>query len=181
MKLDYDEIASPIGTVVIVTSSNGVCALDFDDCRARMRTLLATRYRPLELHPRSDPEGFSTLVRAYFAGQLDVLGAIPVDAGGTAFQDEVWSAMRAIPPGQTRSYGRIACTIGRPAAARAVGMASGRNPVALIIPCHRVLGARGSLTGYAGGLQRKRWLLAHEMGSRKGSSLEVGLQSNFKT
>jgi len=89
-----------------------------------------------------------------------------VETGGTPFQQEVWRSLRAIPCGTTTSYGKLAAQIGRPAAVRAVGLANGANPVAVVIPCHRVIGSNGSLTGYGGGLERKRWLLDHEKGQR---------------
>ncbi|MBX9614605.1 MAG: methylated-DNA--[protein]-cysteine S-methyltransferase [Caulobacteraceae bacterium] len=101
-------------------------------------------------------------VEAWFAGDLGALDGLVVKTGGTAFQTAVWAALRAIPAGETRSYGQLAAAVGSPKAVRAAGLANGQNPVALIVPCHRVIGANGSLTGYAGGLERKRWLLAHE-------------------
>jgi methylated-DNA-[protein]-cysteine S-methyltransferase len=87
---------------------------------------------------------------------------LTVTTGGTDFQRTVWKALRAIPAGETRTYGQLAAAIGSPRAVRAAGLANGQNPVAVIVPCHRVIGANGTLTGYAGGLARKRWLLAHE-------------------
>jgi methylated-DNA-[protein]-cysteine S-methyltransferase len=99
---------------------------------------------------------------AYFEGQLDALDRLPVAAGGTPFQRLVWSALRTIPAGTTTSYGRLAASIGRPGASRAVGLANGANPIGIVVPCHRVIGAAGQLTGYGGGLDRKRWLLEHE-------------------
>ena len=104
----------------------------------------------------------SSALRAYLAGRLDALDALPVDAGGTPFQRECWAALRTIPAGTTWSYRQLAAAIGRPAAVRAVGLANGANPVGIVVPCHRVIGADGSLTGYGGGLERKRWLLEHE-------------------
>ena len=98
----------------------------------------------------------------YFAGAADALAALPVDPHGSAFQRRVWRALREIPLGATASYGEIARKVGSPAAARAVGDANRRNPIAIAIPCHRVIGGDGRLVGYAGGLERKRWLLAHE-------------------
>ena len=86
---------------------------------------------------------------------------------GTAFQQEVWDALRAIPAGETRSYGEVAAALGRPGASRAVGAATGRNPISIIVPCHRLVGASGAMTGYAGGVDRKRWLLDHERGVRQ--------------
>ena len=102
---------------------------------------------------------------AYFAGELDAIDALPTAAGGTPFQRAVWSALRRIPAGRTMSYGALAAKIGRPKAVRAVGHANGANPIAIVVPCHRVIGADASLTGYGGGIERKRWLLAHESGS----------------
>jgi methylated-DNA-[protein]-cysteine S-methyltransferase len=104
-----------------------------------------------------------TQLRAYFAGTLRAFD-LPLAPAGTDFQKNVWSALAAIPFGETRSYGAIAREIGRPGAARAVGLANGSNPISIIVPCHRVIGADGTLTGYGGGLDRKRWLLAHEAG-----------------
>jgi methylated-DNA-[protein]-cysteine S-methyltransferase len=101
-------------------------------------------------------------MRAYLAGELNALDRLPADAGGTPFQQEVWAALRTIPPGVTWSYKQLALRIGRPAAVRAVGLANGSNPIGIVVPCHRVIGANGTLTGYGGGLPRKRWLLEHE-------------------
>ena len=98
---------------------------------------------------------------AYFAGELRVFD-LPLGAEGTGFQRLVWRALGTIPFGETRTYGAIAHAIGRPSASRAVGAANGRNPISIIVPCHRVIGASGELTGYAGGVEMKQWLLAHE-------------------
>ncbi len=162
MQLHIDEVESPIGVLLVVAGPRGLCALDFADCRDRMQRLLAARYAHTGLTPRADPDGHSSRVRAYFDGALDALDGAPVDPGGTPFQQQVWSALRRVRRGSTASYAQLAREIGRPASARAVGAANARNPVALAIPCHRVIGADGSLTGYAGGVERKRWLLAHE-------------------
>jgi methylated-DNA-[protein]-cysteine S-methyltransferase len=162
MQLDYDTIPTPIGTLLLVTGPGGVCALEFDEDADRVRDQLATRFGPVELCRRRDPGGVSGRVRAYFEGDLGALDLIPADPGGTPFQSAVWAALREIPAGRTSSYSAIARRIGRPRAVRAVGAANGRNPVAVIIPCHRVIGADGSMTGYGGGVERKRWLLDHE-------------------
>ena len=106
-------------------------------------------------------------MQAYFAGELDAIENLPVETGGTAFQRQVWAALRQIPRGQTESYGELAARIGRPRAVRAVGLANGANPVGIVVPCHRVIGANGTMTGYGGGVDRKRWLLEHE-GARLG-------------
>jgi methylated-DNA-[protein]-cysteine S-methyltransferase len=99
---------------------------------------------------------------AYFDGDLHAIDALPVATEGTVFQKSVWQALRTIPTGKTMSYGELAVKIGKPAAVRAVGLANGSNPIGVVVPCHRVIGANGSLTGYGGGLERKRWLLDHE-------------------
>jgi methylated-DNA-[protein]-cysteine S-methyltransferase len=104
---------------------------------------------------------------------MAALDAIEVDTGGTPFQQRVWQELRRIPAGSTRSYSEVARAIGRPSAVRAVAAANGANPVSIVIPCHRVIGADGSLTGYGGGLHRKRWLLAHE---RRASPSKEGEQ-----
>jgi methylated-DNA-[protein]-cysteine S-methyltransferase len=108
---------------------------------------------------------FSRRVQAYFEGDLAALHDIPVRADGTAFQRQVWGALRQIPAGRTTTYGRLAARIGRPTAPRAVGLASGANPIAIVVPCHRLIGVDSRLTGYAGGLERKEWLLRHEAGA----------------
>jgi methylated-DNA-[protein]-cysteine S-methyltransferase len=162
MKLHIDRINSDIGTLVVVTDHEMLCALDFEDYEQRMRQLLQKRYGSFELEPKSNPLGISSLICAYLEGDYQGVTQIPVNPGGTAFQQQVWSALRSIPPGQTRSYGELATHLGKPTAARAVGMANSLNPIAIVLPCHRVIGANQSLTGYAGGVERKRWLLRHE-------------------
>ena len=155
-----DEIASPIGRVVIAARAGRLCALEFG--RPRALRALAGRFggeRPVRAR---DPFGFSTKIRAYLAGDLTAVDRIPVDTGGTPFQRRVWQALRRIRPGRTRSYGDLALALGFGAAARAVGAANGRNPISIVVPCHRLVGGDASLTGYGGGLWRKRWLLCHE-------------------
>jgi methylated-DNA-[protein]-cysteine S-methyltransferase len=114
------------------------------------------------LTPASNPGGLSSALRAYFDGDLAAIDGLPVAASGTAFQTAVWRALRDIPRGETRSYSQLARQIGHPSAVRAVGLANGSNPIGVVVPCHRVIGADGSLTGYGGGIERKRWLLEHE-------------------
>src|SRR5262245_26507220 len=157
-----DEIESAIGVLVVAVREGRLCALDFDDCRRRMLASVSARYGSVELRPVSDPFGVSAKLRAYFEGDLKAIDALPVDTGGTPFQRQVWAALRAIPAGATVTYSDLARHFGRPSAARAVGVINGRNPIAIVVPCHRVIGANASLTGYAGGLWRKRWLLRHE-------------------
>ncbi|RIK91560.1 MAG: cysteine methyltransferase, partial [Proteobacteria bacterium] len=119
----------------------------------------------------SAPRPVAAALAAYFAGDLGALGALAIRPGGTDFQRRVWDALRRIPAGATTSYGALAERIGRPGACRAVGLANGANPIALVVPCHRVIGADGSLTGYAGGAPRKRWLLDHERAHAGGAAL----------
>ena len=161
--LDRLEAPSPIGTVHLVVRGTVLVALDFGRAEERLLRLLHARFGPgVRLTEVNDPCGLASALRAYFAGDLQALAALPADGGGSPFQRRVWDALREIPPGTTRSYGEIAARIGRPTASRAVGLANGQNPVSLVIPCHRVIGSTGALTGYGGGLERKRWLLAHE-------------------
>jgi len=162
-QLILDRIATPVGEVLLVVDGEGaVRALDFHDYEARMMRLLARHYGPTTLSDGRAPEAVRTAVEAYFSGAVGALDGLGVATGGTDFQREVWAALRAIPAGQTRTDGQLAAAIGRPNAVRAAGLANGQNPIALIVPCHRVIGANGTLTGYAGGLERKRWLLDHE-------------------
>ncbi len=161
-KLLFDHVDSPIGTVLIVTDGDQLCSLDFVDYEERMMTLLQRRYGPVQLTMTTDPCGFSSQVRSYFSGDYHCLNTIPVSTGGTPFQQQVWLALRTIPPGKTMTYGELAAKLGKPTAYRAVGGTNALNPVAIVLPCHRVVGANASLTGYAGGLKRKQWLLEHE-------------------
>lgn len=165
--LKLDRLASPVGEILLVTDTGGaVRALDFADFEHRMLRLLRLHYGTVDLSPAAAPLAVRQALEAYFGGDLEELGAIPVQTGGTEFQRAVWRALRDIPAGQTRSYGQIAQSIASPKAVRAVGLANGANPVGVIVPCHRVIGKSGALTGYAGGVERKRWLLAHEAGGR---------------
>ena len=161
--LTLDRVATPVGEVLLVTDGEGaVRALDFADYEDRMTRLLARHAPGASLKAGRAPEPVRAAVEAYFAGDVHALDGLTVTTGGTDFQRSVWKALRAIPAGETRTYGQLAAAIGSPKAVRAVGLANGRNPVGLIVPCHRVIGANGTLTGYAGGLERKRWLLQHE-------------------
>ena len=161
--LTLDRVATPVGEVLLVTDAEGaVRALDFADFEARMLRLLGRHSPRFSLTDGRAPDTIRRAVEAYFAGDFGELDGVAVKTGGTAFQRTVWAALRAIPAGETRSYGQLAAAIGSPKAVRAAGLANGQNPVAVIVPCHRVIGANGTLTGYAGGLERKRWLLRHE-------------------
>ena len=162
MKLQSATLETPIGQVRLVVRDEQLVLLDFADNEARIHKLLEKRFSSHTLEPAALPE-FSSAVEAYFAGELSLIHTLPVDSGGTAFQQGVWSALTQIPIGATWSYLELARFIGNPAAVRAVGMTNGLNPISLALPCHRVIGANGSLIGYAGGLQRKKWLLEHEL------------------
>ena len=154
---------SPIGDIRLVTDTEGgLRALDFDGFDDRMLRLLRLHYGEVSLTPGTAPAPVTEALTAYFDGDLRALDAVPTVTGGTDFQRSVWAALRAIPPGETEGYGELAARIGRPSASRAVGAANGANPVAIVVPCHRVIGASGSLTGFGGGLPRKAWLLEHE-------------------
>lgn len=156
-----DHIETPIGRFALVVDEDAhLVEAGFTDQHTRMEKMLQTPCHALV--PRDDPSGLSSKLRAYFAGDLRALDDIMVRYSGTSFQEEVWKTLRNIPCGDTWSYGMLARTIGRPKAVRAVGTANGANPVAVVVPCHRVVGSDGKLTGYAGGLHRKEWLLAHE-------------------
>lgn len=172
MDLMWDELDTAIGPVVVVTNATHVVAVDFADCDERLRKILDRRYGDAVTERVADPLGVSTRLRAYFGGDLDALEDIAADPQGSEFQRTVWRELRRIPVGHTVSYGELARRLGRPGASRAVGMANSRNPVGIVIPCHRVIGANGTLTGYAGGVERKRWLLEHE---RAGAQLGLRL------
>jgi methylated-DNA-[protein]-cysteine S-methyltransferase len=159
-----DRLPTPIGVMLLVTDDREqLRALDWEDHEPRMRRLLQRHYGPSGSAIR---HGHSQRVRAaleaYFAGDLRAIDGIPVETRGTPFQREVWAALRRIPAGDTMSYGALAAHIDRRSAVRAVGRANGANPVGVVVPCHRVIGADTSLTGYGGGIERKRWLLRHE-------------------
>lgn len=165
--LNLDGYETPIGRMLIAFDEDGaVRALDWEDYEARMRRLLRLHYErsggEVALQPGALPGAVRDALDAYFGGDLDALGAIPVRTGGTEFQRAVWAGLRAIPAGSAWSYADLAAFVGRPRAVRAVGAANGANPVGVIVPCHRVIGADQSLTGYGGGVERKRWLLRHE-------------------
>jgi methylated-DNA-[protein]-cysteine S-methyltransferase len=161
-KLNIDRLNTPLGQITIITDKDRLCALDFADYEVRMMTLLSRRYDAIELIPQPNPFGITERLQAYLTGDLTTLAEIPVSMGGTAFQQQIWAKLREIPIGETWTYGRLATEIGKPTASRAVGMANSLNPIAIVVPCHRVIGANGRLTGYAGGIDRKRWLLQHE-------------------
>ena len=168
MMLFMSLVESPIGFIRVARTVRGaLAALVFDEQWPEMRERLLRRFGAVDFVERDgqrrDGAGDATgRVCAYFAGDLRALDAIEVDAGGTPFQRAVWAALLRVPAGETRSYSQLARAIGSPRAVRAVGTANGQNPVSLVVPCHRAIGADGALCGYAGGVTRKRWLLDHE-------------------
>jgi methylated-DNA-[protein]-cysteine S-methyltransferase len=160
--LDLHELRSPLGPLLLVTHGERLVALDYEGFGDRLWHLLRARFG--EIAPREAavrPEAAAQL-EAYFGGELAAIDEVAVETRGTPFQEEVWAALRRIPAGSTLTYGELAARLDRPGASRAVGHANGQNPVAIVVPCHRVVGAHGTLAGYGGGLERKRWLLAHE-------------------
>jgi methylated-DNA-[protein]-cysteine S-methyltransferase len=162
MNLAYENVETPVGKMDLVVGERDVLLFEFERGRVRVEQKLVARFGKVVLDDAVNPLGYTDRIRAYFDGELTALDELPVDPGGTTFQALVWSQLRKIPVGRTRSYAEIAQAVGRPSATRAVGAANGQNPIAVILPCHRVIGADGSLTGFGGGLDRKRWLLRHE-------------------
>ncbi len=165
--LGLDRLDSPLGPLQVVTDNSALCALDYADYESRMLQLLKRRHPGAELRETACVPSISDRLTAYWDGDLKAIEDLAVDSGGTVFQETVWIALRGIPPGRTMTYGGLAARLGKPAASRAVGLANGLNPIAIVIPCHRLIGANGSLTGYAGGLERKDWLLRHEGAIRR--------------
>ncbi len=162
MKIELTSLKTELGLIVLAATAQGLCALDFAEQPAPIRQRLARAHPGATFGTGPHADAAAAKVKAYFAGELGALSELRVAPDGTEFQKEVWSALRKIPVGATSSYGQIAGQIGRPKAVRAVGAANGRNPIALVVPCHRVIAADGTLCGYAGGLWRKQWLLEHE-------------------
>ena len=162
-RLRLDRLATPIGEALIVTDDAGYLrALDWADREAGMARLLRLHYGSVVPEPGAAPGNVKRLLRRYFDGELGGLGAVEWRTAGTPFQRTVWAALTMIAPGEIVSYGALAAKLGRPKSVRAVGLANGANPISVVVPCHRVIGADGSLTGYGGGMERKRWLLTHE-------------------
>jgi methylated-DNA-[protein]-cysteine S-methyltransferase len=165
LDLKVDRLATPVGELVIVADAAGrLRAIDWTDHEARMRRLLDRYYGRGRyiLSPARDPGGLTKAMRSYFKGDIAVIDTLPVETTGTPFQSSVWKALRKIRRGTTISYAELALRIGNPRAVRAAGLANGQNPIGIVVPCHRVIGSNGTLTGYGGGLPRKKWLLEHE-------------------
>lgn len=162
-RFGLDRLATPIGIALLVTDADGALrALDWDDYEHRMRELLRLHYGAVELVDQSAPSAMKIALSGYFEGDLGQLARIEWRIAGTPFQQKVWTELAKIPAGTTMSYGALAAKIAMPKAIRAVGHANGSNPISVVLPCHRLIGADGSLVKYGGGLERKRWLLRHE-------------------
>lgn len=159
-----EQIDTPIGPTFLATDEAEVLhAVSWDETPTRLEGQFERRYGAgIVFGEASAPSAARRALEAYFAGDLAALDTVKTDTRGTDFQLSVWRALRRIPLGETTTYGELAVKIGRPSAMRAVGMANGANPIPIVVPCHRVIGANASLTGFGGGLDRKRWLLAHE-------------------
>lgn len=158
-------IPTPVGPMLIaVDAQDRLRVLDWESHIARMERLMERYYGPgaVSLKETAERHPVSERLQAYVEGDIAAIDGIETATTGTAFQRKVWAALREIPAGQTWSYGRLAQHVGEPGAARAVGLANGSNPIGVVVPCHRVIGANGTLTGYGGGIERKRWLLRHE-------------------
>jgi methylated-DNA-[protein]-cysteine S-methyltransferase len=161
-RLLFGRVKSPIGTIVLACAGDKLCALEFADSEDRMLAVLRRRYGEFKAVDAADPGRVCTRIGAYLLGELDALDEIVVDGGGTEFQRKVWAGLRKVAAGRTVSYAGLAKRLGMPNAVRAVARANALNPISIVVPCHRVIGSDGSLTGYGGGLPRKRWLLEHE-------------------
>lgn len=159
--VDVCECETTLGPVTAAVRDGRLVALAFSDRWPQTAGRLRRRFGDCD-ERRADPIGLRTRLARYFDGDLRAFDGVVLDPGGTDFQRSVWNALGEIPAGSTTSYSNLARRIGAPSAVRAVGAANGANPIWLIIPCHRAIGANGALTGYAGGLERKRWLLRHE-------------------
>ena len=160
-----ERLTTPTGEMLVVTDDQGrLRAADWETHLERFQRLVARHYGAdiMLAETAGPPSRAAEALAAYFAGDLAAIESIETMTAGTEFQRKVWAALRTIPQGETLSYGQLAARIGKPRAVRAVGLANGQNPVAIVVPCHRVIGANGSLTGYGGGVERKGWLLAHE-------------------
>ena len=157
MNLSYKFADSPVGRLKLVASDRALIAVLWENDHPRrvpLDDLIEDRYHPILVRTEAE-------LREYFAGKRSDF-SIPLDLRGTFFQKQVWEALLGIPFGETRTYGQLAVQLGNPKATRAIGAANGRNPISIIVPCHRVIGASGKLTGFAGGLDAKAHLLCLE-------------------
>jgi len=162
MNLHHFVQHSPVGALTVVTDGVHVVMINFPDVQGRVALQARRALQDDVVADGPVHEPTAAALDAYFSGELDALRELPIAPRGTEFELTVWLALRRIPAGETRSYGDVATAIGSPGAARAVGRANANNPIPLVVPCHRVIGANGSLTGFGGGLETKAWLLRHE-------------------
>lgn len=163
MRHEISKMETPLGPIVWAERDGALLALEFADSTETIEARLAKRDgKDVAYAPGPRRGAIAERLRAYFGGDVRALDDIPVAAQGTPFQRRVWDALRRIPVGRTASYREIAARVGVPTASRAVGSANAANPVALVVPCHRVVRSDGSLCGYAGGVEKKAWLLKHE-------------------
>jgi len=169
LAFELHRLKTPIGVALIATDDRGrLRVFDWEDQAERMQRGLDRLYGRGRLglvagkRPSAEARLVLDRIAAFFAGELAAIDAIPVESAGTPFQRACWAALRKIPAGKTVTYTELARRAGRPDAIRAAGAANGLNPISVVVPCHRVIGADGSLTGYGGGLARKAWLLRHE-------------------
>ena len=178
LQLFLDRIETPIGELLLVADSDGnLRAIDWSEYESRMLRFMQLHYgkNGFRFESTRNPHGLRDAMQRYFAGDIDAIDDLPVKTAGTAFQRSVWSELRKIAGGTTVSYAQLAGQIGRPSAVRAVGLANGSNPIGIVVPCHRVIGSNGSLTGYGGGLKRKQWLLEHERKQSSSSEFQTSL------
>jgi methylated-DNA-[protein]-cysteine S-methyltransferase len=162
MRIALSRYESPIGPLILAAEGDVLLALEFPDRSKRLRERLAEANPGAEVEDGKISKKILSTLDAYFRGDVGAIDRLEVRFEGTPFQRDVWAALRRIPAGQVWSYKQLAREVGRPKAVRAVGAANGANPVALVVPCHRVIATGGGLGGYGGGLDRKEWLLRHE-------------------
>jgi methylated-DNA-[protein]-cysteine S-methyltransferase len=164
--LELASMPTPIGRLMVAAHDDRLCLVHFDSSDTAVRKMLARWYPDEPVKAARDPAGAVAVLTSYFEGEVGALDGVQVEMNGTPFQLRVWGALRSVRAGVTASYMDIARRIRAPKAVRAVGAANGANPIPIVVPCHRIIGSSGSLTGYGGGLDRKRWLLRHEGGPR---------------
>jgi methylated-DNA-[protein]-cysteine S-methyltransferase len=168
--IELSRVDSPVGTITFAAGPGGLCGMTIGDRMPK----IAVPARETSAESRGPASrAIAAALAAYFDGDLQAIDALEVDPRGTGFQRRVWDALRTIPAGTTWSYAELARVVGQPTATRAVGAANGRNPIALVVPCHRVIASDGTLGGYGGGLEMKRWLLRHERSWPAQSSLAL--------
>lgn len=165
-RLDLTICSSPVGEIAVFSVKKKIYLVDFNDNNSRIDKLLTRRFGAFEISRTDGLPGIREKFERYFNGDWKAFEDMDLDTGGTQFQQTVWNRLKAISIGETLSYDRLAQEIGRPKAVRAVASANARNPISIIIPCHRVIGKNGAMRGYAGGVDRKMWLLKHEKAIR---------------